>query len=101
MQQADFACEACGKTEVTLNVHHPYYEKGREPWEYYNLVCLCEQCHQLVTIEQRSVLDWFCRLEPDERADVFSGAFHCQSSGEYSLKAFVAGVNERRKLRSA
>lgn len=48
MKQADFACECCGDCESTLNVHHGYYKKGAEPWEYPSetLHCLCEACHE-------------------------------------------------------
>lgn len=48
MCQADFACEVCGATDQTLNVHHKIYRKGREPWAYedYELACVCENCHE-------------------------------------------------------
>ena len=48
MQRADFSCESCGTTEVTLNVHHRLYRKGADPWEYAltELACLCEKCHR-------------------------------------------------------
>ena len=47
MQRAEFACEYCGATGETLNVHHAYYEKDLRPWEYpdSSLHCLCEKCH--------------------------------------------------------
>ena len=51
MSLAGFACEECGDTGTTLNVHHGYYEKGNAPWEYDNdtLHCLCEPCHKLTS----------------------------------------------------
>jgi hypothetical protein len=47
MQRNGFSCEKCGSTESTLNVHHEYYKKGLNPWEYpdESLHCLCEDCH--------------------------------------------------------
>jgi len=47
MKDAGFACERCLEDDETLNVHHIYYIKGRDPWEYDSseLVCLCESCH--------------------------------------------------------
>jgi hypothetical protein len=46
-QRDDFACRKCGDKTRTLAVHHLYYERGREPWEYpaTALVTLCEPCH--------------------------------------------------------
>lgn len=48
MQREHFSCERCGSDGDTLNVHHSYYEKGHDPWEYPSdsLHCLCESCHE-------------------------------------------------------
>lgn len=48
MELANFECESCGAKDITLHVHHKYYEKGRKPWEYpdESLHCLCEDCHK-------------------------------------------------------
>lgn len=47
-KQSDFACQDCKNKEDMLTVHHSYYEKGLEPWEYSDdaLVCLCVGCHE-------------------------------------------------------
>jgi hypothetical protein len=44
----NFTCEECGSTEKELHVHHRFYIKGREPWEYDNDVfqVLCNSCHE-------------------------------------------------------
>lgn len=49
MQRDGFACQCCGETEETLNVHHKLYVKGRMAWEYSDteLATLCEPCHGL------------------------------------------------------
>lgn len=48
MKRDDFSCIKCGDNESPLNVHHCYYKKGNEPWEYddSSLVTLCENCHK-------------------------------------------------------
>jgi hypothetical protein len=48
MEDAGFECESCGTNEVTLNVHHKRYIKGRMYWDYErtDLSCLCEDCHK-------------------------------------------------------
>jgi len=48
MSHASFACQLCGETEATLNVHHKEYFKGHEPWEYEvdQLTCVCQPCHE-------------------------------------------------------
>jgi hypothetical protein len=55
MQRADFRCEECGNDEVTLHVHHSYYEKDHASWEYpdESLHCVCENCHETITNTQK------------------------------------------------
>lgn len=42
-----FKCDICKAEDKTIHVHHRFYIKGREPWEYDNDVfqVLCERCH--------------------------------------------------------
>jgi hypothetical protein len=48
LESAGWECENCGVKDVTLNVHHKQYVKGRMYWEYdrHELECLCEDCHK-------------------------------------------------------
>ena len=49
MERDKWTCRSCGKSgeNVTLNVHHAYYEAGKAPWEYPSecLITYCEDCH--------------------------------------------------------
>lgn len=47
LNEAGWMCELCESKDVTLNVHHKQYFKGRMAWEYENceLEVLCEICH--------------------------------------------------------
>jgi len=49
MEGSGFRCERCGRDDLTLHVHHTYYETGYMPWEYpdSSLYVLCENCHEL------------------------------------------------------
>ena len=48
LQDAGFACSECGSVERTLHIHHPFYRKGVEPWDYpsNSIICLCGDCHK-------------------------------------------------------
>jgi hypothetical protein len=48
MNRDKFTCQECGEKEKQLNVHHRFYIKGRNVWEYDNdvLQTLCEDCHE-------------------------------------------------------
>lgn len=47
LERDEWTCQMCFDSENTLHVHHRYYEKGFEPWEYADeaLVALCADCH--------------------------------------------------------
>lgn len=48
LEAAGWKCSCCLAADKRLEVHHPYYISGREPWEYdtANLQCLCYECHE-------------------------------------------------------
>ena len=48
LERDDWACQKCFDPDSTLHVHHRYYEKDKEPWEYPDdaLITLCEDCHE-------------------------------------------------------
>jgi hypothetical protein len=48
MKRDDFKCRLCGDAEHTLNVHHLWYERGADPWDYIDdaLITTCETCHE-------------------------------------------------------
>ena len=51
-----WACQNCYDDTSTLAVHHLYYTKGTEPWEYplNAFLTLCEGCHQQETDGRRA-----------------------------------------------
>jgi hypothetical protein len=48
LERDQFMCRHCQDDKNTLHVHHRYYEKGKDPWEYdeRSLVTLCAGCHK-------------------------------------------------------
>lgn len=48
MGRDKFACRMCGDSKSTLNVHHIFYTRGADPWDYPDtaLVTTCEACHE-------------------------------------------------------
>lgn len=57
MQRDGFSCQSCQDTETTLNVHHCYYERGKDVWDYPSeaLITLCEGCHNIETFRRKEV----------------------------------------------
>lgn len=70
LQRADFKYENCGTSDKTLHVHHGYYARGVEPWDYEDetLWCLCEECHELAENARLDVYLEIARINPCELA---------------------------------
>ncbi len=66
MERADWRCEWCGTGEVNLQVHHGFYGKDVEPWEYESdtLYCLCDSCHERAETIRRTVYCELARIHP-------------------------------------
>ena len=51
LERESFTCQDCGASDKTpmtqLHVHHCFYERGLDPWQYDDsaLMCLCNSCH--------------------------------------------------------
>ena len=74
---ADWKCEECATRKNELNLHHYWYEKGCEPWDYPDecFVVLCDPCH-VAWHEKKLFIDKqlrFSLLEMDQAAGLLAG----------------------------
>jgi hypothetical protein len=48
LESDNWSCRRCEDKSNMLAVHHLYYKKGANPWEYDNsaLITLCDKCHK-------------------------------------------------------
>lgn len=48
LERDKWACRLCGDAKSTLHIHHCYYNKDVNPWEYESssLLTLCYVCHE-------------------------------------------------------
>lgn len=58
----EWYCRLCQDNEQTLHVHHLFYQKGKEPWEYENeyLITLCSNCHEEETSTRYAIERALC-----------------------------------------
>jgi len=58
LDAAGWECTSCGDGTKTLHVHHAYYERGRDPWDYPDdaLHALCMDCHAAIEEARRNLL---------------------------------------------
>lgn len=73
MERDHFSCIGCGNDKETLNVHHKYYVRGKEPWEYElsAFMTLCETCHEFESVNRRTAEEKI--LLAFKRAGFFAG----------------------------
>ncbi len=47
-ERDNWTCRYCGSNKEQLQIHHTYYNKEYEPWDYNDdhLITLCKSCHQ-------------------------------------------------------
>lgn len=74
LQSANWKCQepTCLSPELNLQIHHLYYVREREPWEYPDeaFLCLCENCHERRGMVERSLkieIFTLTRLVPIQR----------------------------------
>lgn len=66
LEAADWACDDCRTKSDTLHVHHGYYSRGMDPWEYPSdtLHVLCETCHKKSEVGRDKLYALLARLRP-------------------------------------
>lgn len=66
LERAGWACEGCKAKNNTLHVHHGYYGKDMDPWDYdtYTLWCLCEKCHEVAESNRKEIYADLAHLNP-------------------------------------
>ena len=73
----NFTCQTCFDEKTTLHVHHFYYKKGVQPWEYPNhaMVTVCAKCHKIDHSE----------LLPDDKK-LWDDAFCSPNGNSYTIQ---------------
>lgn len=78
LESANWECESCGAKDITLNVHHKQYVKGRLYWEYerHELECLCEECHKAHHQAQDGLRQLLAEVDTHQSFGLVAGFHH-------------------------
>ena len=76
LDAADWRCTWCGRGEqdkTNLQIHHGYYTRDAEPWEYppEALHVLCEHCHEQGESLKAQVLEEVGKVPPQYHQHIF------------------------------
>lgn len=68
LERDRFKCKVCGCADQELHVHHGYYEKNLEPWEYdeSTLHTLCLECHKQIQVTINEINKYIGSIRPCE-----------------------------------
>lgn len=78
LQRDDFTCQNCLATDKTLHIHHGYYRRGLEPWEYdgTTLWTLCEDCHEETAASLADIHELIGSVRPSDHPHLLDLIWH-------------------------
>jgi len=59
LERDEWKCRICLRDSVPLHVHHRYYFRDKDPWDYDEgfLITLCKDCHGATQRENGALVD--------------------------------------------
>jgi len=99
LNRDEWKCQLCGDTENELHVHHLYYSKGAEPWQYPDdaLVSYCFHCHYLVELlkkEGLKAIDVDRKNNEDSSLFIFLVSFGDSQKVSYGIFSYLYQSND-------
>jgi hypothetical protein len=66
LERDSFACQNCQARDKTLHVHHKFYRKGADVWDYEDdaYMTLCEDCHSKITEQDKEISEILAKEVP-------------------------------------
>lgn len=57
LNRDEFICQCCGSKDKQLQIHHTYYQYGKNVWEYEDasLITFCNDCHEKVSFLKKQI----------------------------------------------
>lgn len=82
LEKARWTCVYCESETKSLHVHHLFYEKGKDPWEYEDsmLMVLCQDCHKSVAEIQKDITLILAEFPPWMWADLHAALCDVRSN---------------------
>ena len=74
LERDEYTCQRCGADSKELHVHHGYYRRHAEPWEYESstLHTLCRDCHSEIAQHHEKIKFLVGQMAPADLAAVAS-----------------------------
>lgn len=87
LERDKWTCQLCQDKDTTLHIHHHFYLKDYEPWDYKDedLITYCSHCHALVEFAKTNFKD----------VQEIVGAFKHFINGEHRIYAYIRDTQNR------
>lgn len=105
-RDAGNACEQCRRSDVTTQVHHKYYVKGRRAWQYQRneVTLLCVSCHEQMHEQLQQFRKYVFGKLNHQSFRILNGAL-CVGLDHYDplelMHAFATFISDPKRVKSA
>lgn len=91
-----FKCELCGCEEKELHVHHRFYLKGREVWQYDNDVfqVLCFDCHEKEHKKEPNIIE----VIPEKHKELIQEISYLKNEDIQNLMFFLQNTESKEEM---
>lgn len=105
LEKGEFSCLNCGDSERELHVHHLFYEKGKDPWDYDDryLIPLCKECHAGMELARIGILKIMSDNPPDFLFDLHSALcdiLEPLNNGTHPYERWTKWMKSAKKIRN-
>lgn len=76
LERDNFQCRQCDARECPLQIHHRYYLRGKDPWDYPDdaLLTVCKGCHAELGLQDDELRFLIGQLDEGEIERLIGGA---------------------------
>jgi hypothetical protein len=105
LEKSEWSCLNCGDSESQLHVHHLFYEKGKQPWEYDDqyLIPVCKDCHEGLDAARSAILKVMSGYPPDFLSELHMALCDILepiNNGTHPYERWTQWMKSARKIRN-
>ena len=99
LERDKFTCQWCGTQSDQLHVHHYFYFKDCEIWDYEDiyLITVCNDCHEWLHIKGDIIKNLLAHLfSKNDIGMVMDFLMECRIDNDFFLKCYISSKRHKR-----